>query len=232
MTKEVIGFAQLPVDVPGWGDILSMLDGAWQPHFNTNDYKGNWEVLSLRSPGGSDSNIFADAYGHQHYADTKYMQQLPQIKTLIDRLQCPVKSVRLLNLRAGAVIKPHRDHELAFEHGEARLHFPIITNDKVAFHVQDKVVPMLPGQCWYINANLPHSVANNGTTDRIHLVVDCRVNEWLTAIFAKAFKVFFKQQADDVQARHIIAALRVQDTATTRALADQMESELGQTSDG
>jgi hypothetical protein len=34
------------------------------------------------------------------------------------------------------------------------------------------------GECWYINANLPHSVSNLGGTDRIHLVMDWVVNDW------------------------------------------------------
>ena len=45
---------------------------------------------------------------------------------------------------------------------------------------------MQPGEAWYLNFNLPHSVANRGTTDRIHLVIDCVMNPWLDAFFAEA----------------------------------------------
>ena len=32
-----------------------------------------------------------------------------------------------------------------------------------------------PGECWYINVDLPHRIANRGTCDHIHLVVDAVV---------------------------------------------------------
>jgi len=34
--------------------------------------------------------------------------------------------------------------------------------------------------------NLKHRVDNQSTTDRIHLVIDCVVNEWLAAFFPLA----------------------------------------------
>jgi hypothetical protein len=45
-------------------------------------------------------------------------------------------------------------------------------------------VVMNEGECWYNDFNLPHSVANHGTTDRVHLVIDCVLNDWLRALFA------------------------------------------------
>ena len=95
-------------------------------------------------------------------------------------------SARLLNLRRGAAIKADRDAELAFEKGEARLHVPIVTNPGVEFVIDGERVVMEAGACWYINANLTHRVANHGDTDRIHLVVDCGVNDWLRERFAAA----------------------------------------------
>lgn len=38
---------------------------------------------------------------------------------------------------------------------------------------------MKPGELWYLNVNRYHSVTNGGSTDRIHLVIDCIVNDWL-----------------------------------------------------
>jgi len=38
---------------------------------------------------------------------------------------------------------------------------------------------MAPGECWYLRLSDPHSVANRGTTDRVHLVVDAVVNDAL-----------------------------------------------------
>ena len=110
---EIIGFAKLDLDTPDFDDVTAFIDSNWQPHFNKNDYEGNWEVLTLRSPGGNPDSIFADLMGQTQFADTAYMDTMPSVKSLVSLLQCPVMSVRLLNLKAGAIIKQHRDAELA-----------------------------------------------------------------------------------------------------------------------
>ena len=48
-------------------------------------------------------------------------------------------------------------------------------------------VVMNEGECAGDNDfNLPHSVANHyGATDRVHLVIDCVLNDWLRALFAE-----------------------------------------------
>jgi hypothetical protein len=43
---------------------------------------------------------------------------------------------------------------------------------------------MAPGECWYLRLSDPHRVANRGETDRIHLVIDCRANDWLRTLVA------------------------------------------------
>ncbi|MCH5684099.1 aspartyl/asparaginyl beta-hydroxylase domain-containing protein [Niabella sp. W65] len=122
-----------------------------------------------------------------------------------------------LNLKAGACIKPHRDRELAFEMGEARLHFPIITNPDVAFFVEDHQLNMQAGECWYINANLTHHVSNNGKTDRVHLVIDCLVNEWLRELFSRAVKHTKADIVDVERQKQIVEALRLQNTPLQRS---------------
>lgn len=206
-----------------------LLTDYWQPHFNHMHYHGDWHVLSLRSPGGQLNNPFADLMGsNTSYEDTLLLKELPAIAEVIDNLKCEKLSARLLNLKAGAVIKEHRDIELAFENGEARLHIPVFTNEQVEFYVENERVPMHEGECWYINANLPHRVANNGLTDRIHLVIDCKVNEWLIETFEQAEKKTREDIIDkDVQLR-IIETLRLQNTPTATDLANRLEQELNQ----
>jgi hypothetical protein len=45
---------------------------------------------------------------------------------------------------------------------------------------------MAAGEAWYLDLNLPHSVTNHGPTDRVNLVVDCVVNDWLDALLGAA----------------------------------------------
>src|SRR6266550_2860809 len=117
-------------------------------------------------------------------------------------------SVRLLNLKTNSLIKEHRDHELSFEKGEARLHIPVFTNPQVAFYLNNVLLTMREGECWYINANLPHRVRNKGLSDRIHLVVDCKVNDWLEELFAKSDLFYASGQESGEETIKIIRELR------------------------
>lgn len=223
---NIIAFAKIDMALPQIDHVRLLLNNSWKPHYNTRDYEGGWDVLSLRSPGGDQDSIYAELTGHSHFADTPLMGNFPAIKQLVDTLQCPIHSVRLLNLKAGAIIHQHRDHELAFEKGEARLHFPIVTNERVEFFVNDTRVIMLPGECWYINANMPHRVANYGNTDRIHLVIDCVVNDWLKTVFDASAKTCVEVPVDKKQLMQVITQLRLHQTRPSDKLADELEQQL------
>lgn len=224
---EVIGFAKLNIKVPELNGIGTLENNSWLPHFNTSDYEGDWEVLPLRSPSGRTDTGVPDLMGDSEYANTVYMENYPGVKQLLDSIKCPILSARFLNLKPGSVIKEHRDAGLSFERGEVRLHFPVLTNDAVEFFSNNVRLNMQPGDCWYINANLPHRVANYGNTDRIHLVVDCRVNDWLTRVFEQGERQLFSNDKTSVDNTiQTISALRLMNTETSLRIADELELKL------
>lgn len=156
---------------------------AWVDHVNKNDYAGGWDVLPLlcqRQYVNAHPVLqgFAIADGDD-WENLAVLDQCPAIASILDQLQCTIKAARLMRLKAGAEIKPHRDHELSIEFGEARLHVPIHTSAAVSFIVDNKTIPMCAGELWYFNADQVHEVYNRGTEDRINLVIDCVANEWL-----------------------------------------------------
>jgi mannose-6-phosphate isomerase-like protein (cupin superfamily) len=91
-----------------------------------------------------------------------------------------------MRLTPGSVIKEHEDVVLSFEDGMVRLHIPVVTNDAVDFRLNGERVVLEAGSCWYLRLSDPHSVANRGTEDRVHLVVDAEVNDWVGEVFAGA----------------------------------------------
>ncbi len=101
------------------------------------------------------------------------------MRELLTQFQCTLQSVRFLKLAAGSQIKEHRDYDLGFKEGQLRLHIPITTNPEVQFFLDAHRLDLKPGECWYLDLSLPHWVENRGATDRIHLVIDCELNEWL-----------------------------------------------------
>jgi len=218
----------IPFDIEGIREEISEVlnSDKWIAHFNKRDYDGDWHILPLRSPGGLENNPFADLINQNHYENTALLNNLPVTKNILNTFKCEIQSVRLLNLKAGAVIKQHRDHELAFENGEARLHLPIFTNNDVEFYVDDERVIMPEGSCWYINANLPHRVANYGESDRIHLVIDCKVSDWMEGIFDKAEKRTREEKLNVEELNLIIQSLRLQNNPVSEHYANELENTL------
>ncbi len=220
-------YAKLSLSIPiaSFKEEVNALPEEWVTHFNYMQYEGEWTVLPLRSPGGKINEAIPDAIHGDEYADTPLLAACPEIQSWLKQFNCPLRSVRLLKLKSGSIIKEHRDHELCFEQGEARLHIPIFTNDMVEFYVNKVLVKMMEGECWYINANLPHSVSNKGATDRIHLVVDCEVNEWLETIF-QAGQLYNSDTNTSEETMKVIRELRLQNTDTSNRLADGLEKAL------
>jgi ribosomal protein S18 acetylase RimI-like enzyme len=167
-------------------DLAHLGTDSYVPHFNQAYYQGDWSAIPLRSVGGHAGHIYPDPTAGDAFADTPLLTRCPGVTRVLETLHCPKKSVRFLRLKAGSVIKEHSDLELDFEDGEVRLHIPVITNPDVEFILAGRRVVMRDGECWYLNVSQPHSVNNRGATDRIHLVIDCVVNEWLRSMMLSA----------------------------------------------
>jgi hypothetical protein len=48
---------------------------------------------------------------------------------------------------------------------------------------------MEPGEVWFLNVTFPHQVRNCGERDRIHLVVDCSINDWIRSLLPSEYLV-------------------------------------------
>lgn len=165
-------------------EALSFAEHEWIAHFNKGYYSGDWSAIPLRSVNGDPTRIFPDPSGTMPHADTIHLLRCPYINSVIDTFQCEKADVRLLRLKSGSSIKEHKDFDLTYEDGEIRLHVPVTTNDKMEFYLNKERVVMQEGSCWYLNFSMPHSVHNGGDTDRIHLVIDCKLSPWMADLFA------------------------------------------------
>lgn len=56
---------------------------------------------------------------------------------------------------------------------------PIVTNSGVEFTVNHERIKMRPGDLWCLDTSYLHSVENNGTESRVHIVIECKINEKL-----------------------------------------------------
>ncbi|MBN9092327.1 aspartyl/asparaginyl beta-hydroxylase domain-containing protein [Pandoraea pnomenusa] len=84
-------------------------------------------------------------------------------------------------LAPGAVLHPHRDLTGASANARIRFHVPVITNPKVRFEVSRERVTMKPGELWTLDTSYLHSVNNESDETRVHIVIECDINEQVRA---------------------------------------------------
>lgn len=82
--------------------------------------------------------------------------------------------IMLLKLLPWSEITPHRDGSISLLVNR-RTHIPIKTNDNVIFRVGSDALNLKQGEIWEINNSEIHSVKNQSSEDRVHLVVDWHV---------------------------------------------------------
>lgn len=208
-------------------DLGKILNKNWVDHYNTNDYSGKWTSVALMSQNGRSDAIYAVPNGNEKLVATEILNSCTYFKEILDGFLFDKTAVRLLQLAVGADIKPHSDNCLGYEDGSFRLHIPIITNSEVEFILDGTRLIMNEGECWYIDANFIHSVANRGLQDRIHLVIDGVINEWTDALFYKEASQdqFIKPipVISDEQKKLMIAELKRIDTPAANEMIKDLE---------
>jgi hypothetical protein len=169
-------------------DLQQLSSGDWISHFVKQNYDGDWSVLPLRGKAGAKHPvmmIYSDPAA-KDFEDTPLLQGCPYFQDVLDAFKCPLRAVRLMRLTPGSIIKEHADLELSAEEGTVRIHLPITTNPGVGFYLNRSPVIMEAGSVWYLRLSDPHSAANNGDTDRVHMVIDGSVNDWVKAVLGAA----------------------------------------------
>lgn len=169
-------------------DLRGLSEVAWIEHFVPQNYEGDWSVIPLRARTGAKHPIMmisADPTCRE-FEDTPMLAACPYFRQVLAAFEAPLRTVRLMRLTPGSVIKEHTDLELSFEEGTVRLHIPVVTNAGVEFYLNRRRVVLAAGSCWYLRLSEPHSVVNRGATDRVHMVIDAEVNDWVAAVLGKA----------------------------------------------
>jgi hypothetical protein len=165
-------------------DVRAFGDKDWIRHTVRQNYEGEWRIVPLRGPAG-ETHPIRMAYpdpGALSFEDTRFLDRAPRLREALGAFACPLRSVRLLSLWPGSLIREHCDPALDAESATLRLHVPIATSPDVEFLLNGRPVAMEPGSCWYLRLTDPHQAVNRSANDRIHLVVDAIINPWLDAM--------------------------------------------------
>lgn len=179
----------------------------WAQHYSGYNKRKSWTAFALRGFDAEDPGFIikpsemsrkwqAENPSRLFMASTSTTpaaKHFLETLAIVDRLPIQKERVRFMRLRAGdGELARHADitdREAGVQDGKvARLHIPIATNPEVRFRSWDaRGIPIdehFPaGSLFYLDTRKPHTVVNNGPTDRIHLVVDCfsdaRLREWI-----------------------------------------------------
>lgn len=177
MTRPAFSRLPLPVDLPLLLQALAAIeDNCWQGHFNSAYYSGDWSGVALITPADALTEL-SPGRGQPVYrapwsADGRWCQALGD-------WPLDIVSARLLRLGPGGRIHEHRDYDLGGPDADLRLHIPLLSPPGVDFWLDDQLIPMTAGECWFLDLSRPHRVDNRGTQVRIHLVLDCHPAPWL-----------------------------------------------------
>ena len=172
-------------------DLDTLSSTNWTSHFVRQNYEGDWSVIPLRHVAGETHPIrmiYSDPAATE-FEDAPMLAACGYFREVIAAFASEIRCVRLMRLTPGSVIKEHTDVDLDVEAGTVRIHIPVVTNDAVDFRLNGVRVEMPAGGAWYLRLSDPHSVANRGTEDRVHLVLDAVVNDWVEALFLEAMAV-------------------------------------------
>ena len=170
-------------------------------HYSNYNDKGSWKALSLMGYRSDSTFITKPVEMNKKWKkenegslnwqieDTPLRAQFPEVEVLLDQLPGEKHRIRFMSLKPkDGELRRHTDlvdPDQGIADGKlARIHFPIVTNDKVLFQNWDwngKADPinMKVGEAWYLDVRKPHRAVNSGDTHRIHMVVDVVSNEEL-----------------------------------------------------
>ena len=195
LRSAMLSAYQLPISFdpgPLRGDVAhAEAHGLWIDHWADGvAAPGTWTVLALVAGAGDilekGSGRLSARDGSQH---APILAELPHLRSAIETFETKVLRARLMRLKAGASIAEHRDfayfsgQRWSFERGRIRVHIPIVGDTGVMWKLNGRALTMAAGEAWYVNVCLPHSVENRGAIDRINLVLELEVNEWLRGMF-------------------------------------------------
>lgn len=146
------------------------------PHYEMSD-------IWVRYNDNTDFKVTGD---YTHFSDLHFpvwypcINELPMIKnialTFMSKMGAThLGGVLITKIPPGGRIAPHTDLGWHANFYNCKLYIPLQSNEHCVNRCEDEFVVMRTGECWYFNNTVEHEVINNGTDDRITLIMCMRV---------------------------------------------------------
>jgi len=144
-------------------EVRALPPAAWSAH--PTGFVGN-EAVRLVSPGGQPTDEIEGPMG-----PTPALGRCAYIREVMAEIGAVWGRSRLMGLAAGGEVPRHIDTHYYWR-THWRIHIPVITNPGVLFTCGDETAHMAAGECWLFDSFQWHRVENQGSEQRIHLVLD------------------------------------------------------------
>lgn len=172
----------------GQADVLPLLHQIhrqpelWKADTYLRDYPqgpfGDTETIFVRFPPVSVSELEHSKVDQHECIWMEGAAHLPAARQIIFQVMGRVEAERLgrvmINkLRPGGRVFAHADTPVHAQYWD-RYHVVLQSSPGCQFRCGEDLVYMPPGQVWHFRNELEHEVINNGSVDRIHMVMDVR----------------------------------------------------------
>lgn len=168
--------------------------GGWSLTSRTGDWKDGWdffqndegEAMEVYFPKDDNNykslKFFDIAMSTEHKNPTQgYVGEIAKLLEQIESLGLTPRRARVTCLKAGAKSLVHRDSD--DNEYMARIHIPIITNDKCVFISEGQTLHMEAGQVYMVWVNRWHQIRNDSDQDRYHIIMDAYDTKKITKGF-------------------------------------------------
>lgn len=159
---------------------IARLNTEWTNVYS--DYHtGGWQTLSLLN---RTSNPIDTVIEDCEPVETSLLKQLPETRALLRGLGFHYMWARLAKLEVSAFMHEHRDYQELRNVRRLRLHIPVITNPFSSIVIDRTRIHLALGYIWKLNPIHRHAAGNFGKEPRIHIILDCYLDEALAALVA------------------------------------------------
>lgn len=162
------------------GEELRNASIPWKEAYS-NYQSGGWYVAQLVNSSGRTDQLKIDGGAP---VPTPLLEQFPSIARFLAETPLDVRIARLASISPGSWMHEHND-DVGIQEVRQRLHIPIETNPKAVLCFDGAHVHLDKGYLWKLDhERVPHAAANYGDKSRVHLILDCKVNDALTDLMA------------------------------------------------
>jgi FKBP-type peptidyl-prolyl cis-trans isomerase 2 len=122
--------------------------------------------------------------------------------------------------QAGDGFDPHTDAFSFTLMNSHRMHLPIISNDQVWLSVGNEKKIMAPGEVWEINNSRTHAGLNEGSTARVHMIID-----FARPLYSleDRIKYFLNLESISRKCGLLLCRPELEDDSAPRPLTDRLE---------